>query len=174
MWRDLFSPRQLLCHGTSVEVFREMLDADRADGKLNEVRQAAYGYLALTLDTLLNYNSRSGIVGHSNRPRRAPYLLSTRFLIQVVLCGDGASRFRCGLRLGHQQDRQMHPELVALVRPKVKGDAGGLFDDADAVEYHPATGDHHLQAGRQPRPHRRRQHRRGGHGSALLRQRHVR
>ena len=43
-WRDLFSPRQLLCHGTSVEVFREMLDADRAAGKLNEVRQAAYGY----------------------------------------------------------------------------------------------------------------------------------
>ena len=46
IWRDLFSPRQLLCHGTSVEVFREMLDADRAEGKLNEVRQAAYGYLA--------------------------------------------------------------------------------------------------------------------------------
>ena len=49
IWRDLFSPRQLLCHGTSVEVFREMLDADRAEGKLNEVRQAAYGYLALSL-----------------------------------------------------------------------------------------------------------------------------
>ena len=30
---NLFSPRQLLCHGTSVEVFREMLDADREDGK---------------------------------------------------------------------------------------------------------------------------------------------
>ena len=30
MWRDLFSPRQLLCHGTSVKVFREMLDADRS------------------------------------------------------------------------------------------------------------------------------------------------
>ena len=58
LWRDLFSPRQLLCHGTSVEVFREMLDADRADGKLNEIRQAAYGYLALSLDKLLNYNSR--------------------------------------------------------------------------------------------------------------------
>ena len=48
LWRDLFSSRQLLCHGTSVEVFREMLDADRAEGKLNEVRQAAYGYLALS------------------------------------------------------------------------------------------------------------------------------
>ena len=34
LWRDLFSPRQLLCHGTSVEIFREMLEADRADGKL--------------------------------------------------------------------------------------------------------------------------------------------
>ena len=32
VWRDLFSPRQLLCHGTNVEVFREMLDADRAAG----------------------------------------------------------------------------------------------------------------------------------------------
>ena len=55
-WRDLFSPRQLLCHGTSVEVFRELLEADHAKGELSEVRKATYGYLALTLDTLLNYN----------------------------------------------------------------------------------------------------------------------
>ena len=60
LWRDPFSPRQLLCHGTSVEVFREMLDADRAAGWLDEARKAAYGYLALTLDTLLNYNNREG------------------------------------------------------------------------------------------------------------------
>ena len=59
-WRDLFSPRQLLCHGTSVEVFRELLEADRSRGELSEVRKAAYGYLALTLDTLLNYNNRAG------------------------------------------------------------------------------------------------------------------
>ena len=57
-WRDLFSPRQLLCHGTSVEVFREMLEADRAAGELTEVREAAYGYLALALDKLRDYNSR--------------------------------------------------------------------------------------------------------------------
>ena len=57
-WRDLFSPRQLLCHGTSVEVFRELLDLDRAAGELTEVRKAAYGYLALALDKLLNYNCR--------------------------------------------------------------------------------------------------------------------
>ena len=59
LWRDLFAPRQLLCHGTSVEVFREMLDADRASGQLSAVRKAAYGYLALALDTLVNYNNRA-------------------------------------------------------------------------------------------------------------------
>ena len=58
LWRDLFSPRQLLCHGTSVEVFREHLEADRAAGELTELRKAAYGYLALSLDKLLNYNCR--------------------------------------------------------------------------------------------------------------------
>ncbi len=57
-WRDLFSPRQLLCHGTSVEVYREMLETDRSAGLLDDVRKAAYGYLALALDKLLNYNSR--------------------------------------------------------------------------------------------------------------------
>ena len=60
-WRDLFSPRQLLCHGTSVEVFREMLEGDRAAGQLGEVRKAAYGYLAIALDKLLNYNSRMSV-----------------------------------------------------------------------------------------------------------------
>ena len=57
-WQDLFSPRQLLCHGTSAETFREMLDSDRASGQLSDVSKAAYGYLAIALDTLLNYNCR--------------------------------------------------------------------------------------------------------------------
>ena len=60
-WRDLFSPRQLLCHGTGVEVFREMLETDRANGELTDVRKAVYGYLALSLDKLLNYNSRMSV-----------------------------------------------------------------------------------------------------------------
>ncbi len=59
-WRDLFSPRQLLCHGTSVDVFREMVEADRSAQSLDENQKRAYGYLALTLDTLLNYNNRAG------------------------------------------------------------------------------------------------------------------
>ena len=65
-WRDLFSARQLLCHGTSVEVFREVLDADRSAGDLSDVRMAAYGYLAITIDKLLDWNSRS-CMWHPNR-----------------------------------------------------------------------------------------------------------
>jgi len=65
-WRDMFSPRQLLCHGTSVEIYREMLEEDRREGRLTPVRKAAYGYLALSLDKLRDYNSRMS-VWHSNR-----------------------------------------------------------------------------------------------------------
>ena len=58
MWRDLFSPRQLLCHGLSVEVFRELLQEELAKGALNEVATAAFVYLAFALDKLVDRNSR--------------------------------------------------------------------------------------------------------------------
>ena len=71
LWRDLFSPRQLLCHGTSVEVFRELLEEDKKNGNLTDIRKAAYGYLAISFDTLLNYNSRL-TTWHANRTRVGP------------------------------------------------------------------------------------------------------
>lgn len=58
-WLAMFSPRQLLTHGTCVEVFREMIEEDRAEGSLNEVRSVAYIYVAIAFDTLLNYGNRS-------------------------------------------------------------------------------------------------------------------
>lgn len=59
LWRDMFSPRQLLGHGTATELFREMVEADRLAGTLSEVRKASFVYLSLTLDTLTNYGNRS-------------------------------------------------------------------------------------------------------------------
>ena len=136
MWQDLFSPRQLLCHGTSVEAFREMLDADREDGKLNEVRQAAYGYLAFSIDKLLNYNSRM-----------------TRWIVPRQVVAGTFDRHDFSFKwsyaemapliagLGYdwaiKQTSKCIKELVTLVRPKAKGDAGGLFDDTDAAEFTP-------------------------------------
>ena len=57
-WRDLFSPRQLLVHGTSVEIWRELLEEERRKGPLPEATRAAFVYLALALDKLRDYNSR--------------------------------------------------------------------------------------------------------------------
>ena len=60
-WRDFFSPRQLLCHGISVETFGELLDQDKKSGNLTDIRRAAYCYLAIALDTTIDYNSRLSI-----------------------------------------------------------------------------------------------------------------
>jgi len=66
-WRDLFSPRQLLCHGTSVEIFQELLNEESAKPEgLNDCTRAALGYIALALDKLLDYNSRC-VTWHANR-----------------------------------------------------------------------------------------------------------
>ncbi|WP_234942435.1 DUF1156 domain-containing protein (plasmid) [Sinorhizobium medicae] len=58
LWRDMFSPRQLLGHGLASEIFRDMVEEDRLAGRLTDVRRAAYIYLSFSLDKLRDYNSR--------------------------------------------------------------------------------------------------------------------
>ncbi|MFT9256722.1 MAG: DUF1156 domain-containing protein [Acetobacter sp.] len=58
LWRDMFSPRQLLGHGISSEIFRNMVEEDGHAGRLTDVRRAAYIYLSFSLDKLRDYNSR--------------------------------------------------------------------------------------------------------------------
>ena len=60
-WKDIFLPRQLLCHGTSVEVFRELLEKEESKGTLQDATKAAFIYLSFALDKLLNYNSRMSV-----------------------------------------------------------------------------------------------------------------
>ena len=136
IWRDLFSLRQLLCHGTSVEVFREMLDADRAEGKLNEVREAAYGYLALTLDTLLNYNNRAG--RWDNTTGRVRSIFDRHDFAFVWSYAEMAPLVSgVGYDWAIDKTAKCIRELVALVRPDAEKKSGNLFDDADAAEYTP-------------------------------------
>ncbi len=137
LWRDLFSPRQLLCHGTSVEVFREMLDADRAKGALSEIRKAAYGYLALSLDTMLNYNSLSGIwdtaTGRGIRQTFARHDFSFKWSyaeMAPLVAGVGYD-------WAIEKTAKCIKELVSLVRPNAGSGAGDLFEDAEAAEYVP-------------------------------------
>ena len=137
-WRDLFSPRQLLCHGTSVEVFREMLDADRAAGKLTEVRQTAYGYLALSLDKLLNYNSRMSVW----MPTRE-VVANTFNRHDFAFCWSHAEMAPLVVGLGFdwaiEQTAKCIGELVALVRPEADDNAGTLFANAGVEARSPAS-----------------------------------
>ena len=136
LWRDLFSPRQLLCHGTSVEVFREMLDADRANGKLDEIREAAYGYLALTLDTLLNYNNRAG--RWDNTTGRVRSIFDRHDFAFVWSYAEMAPLVAgIGYDWAIEKTAKCVDELVSLVRPGAGGGAGDLFDIAEATEYVP-------------------------------------
>ena len=131
LWRDLFSPRQLLCHGTSVEVFREMLAADRTDGKLSEVQQAAYGYLALSLDKLLNYNSRMSVW----MPTRE-VVANTFNRHDFAFCWSHAEMVPLVVGLGYDwaigQTAKCIRELVALIHPEANGATGNLFDEPNA------------------------------------------
>ena len=136
IWRDLFSSRQLLCHGTSVEVFREMLDADQAAGKLNEVRQAAYGYLALSLDKLRDYNSRM-TRWHVNREVMVNTFDRHDFSFKWSYAEMAPLIAGLGYDWAIGQTAKCIGELVALVRSEAKGNTGGLFDEANAAEYIP-------------------------------------
>ena len=56
-WVKMFNPRQQLAHGHCVQAFRECVDTDDDGGNLNERRRAAWAYIAIALDKLINRNS---------------------------------------------------------------------------------------------------------------------
>ena len=135
-WRDLFSPRQLLCHGTSVEVFREMLAADRTEGKLNEVRKAAYGYLALSIDKFINWNARLSswnvnLEGMRSVFDRHDFAFKWSYAEMAPLIVGLGYDWVIG------QTAKCIDELIALVRPDADSKIGNLFDDANTAEYTP-------------------------------------
>ena len=135
-WRDLFSPRQLLCHGTSVEVFREMLEADRAAGALTEVRKAAYGYLALSLDKLCDYNSLMcvwhsyrAVIGHTFSQHDFSFKWSYAEMAPLVT--------GVGYDWVIQQTAKCIKELVQLVHPN--SGLPDLFDQSAQRPSQPVT-----------------------------------
>ena len=135
-WRDLFSPRQLLCHGMSVEAYREMLEVDRAAGELSDMRKAAYGYLALSLDKLLNYNSRMSVW----MPTRE-VVANTFNRHDFAFCWSHAEMAPLVTGLGYdwaiRQTAKCVKELVELVHPK--GQRSDLFASEEPRQPPPVT-----------------------------------
>jgi adenine-specific DNA methylase len=116
LWRDLFSPRQLLCHGTSVEIYRELLEEERATGSLDDLAIAAFGYLAITLDKLLNYNSRMSVW----MPTRE-VIANTFNRHDFAFCWSHAEMSALITGFGYEwaveQTAKSMEELIDLVRP---------------------------------------------------------
>ena len=136
LWRDLFSPRQLLCHGTSVEVFREMLEADQQDGRLTDVRRAAYGYLALSLDKLLNYNARM-TRWHANREVLLGAFDRHDFSFKWSYAEMSPLVAGVGYDWAIGQTAKCIDELVSLVRPPVSGNGDFFTAERTPDEYTP-------------------------------------
>ena len=55
-WVKMFNPRQQLAHGYCVQVFRECADADEEADELDDCRRAAWGYIGIALDKMINRN----------------------------------------------------------------------------------------------------------------------
>ena len=138
-WRDLFSPRQLLCHGTSVEVYREMLGEDREAGELTPVRKAAYGYLSIALDKNLDYNNRSSVWDSSTG-------LGIRHLFKrhdFAFCWSYAEMAALVAGIGYEWSMnkiaKCIEELVELASPHGNGDNQELFADDTPTYSAPIT-----------------------------------
>ena len=56
-WVKMFNPRQQLAHGHCVAAYRECVDEDRKAERLNERRKAAWSYVAIAFDKIVNRNS---------------------------------------------------------------------------------------------------------------------
>jgi len=158
-WQQVFSPRQLLCHGTSVEVFRELLDEERQAGRLDEATRAAFVYLSFALDKLLNYNSRMSIW----MPTRE-VVANTFNRHDFAFCWTHAEMAPLITGLGYdwaiEQTGKALRELIELTRPgtitkpsKKKDISDDLFKpraaDTPEVVITCASGDslHHIDSG---------------------------
>lgn len=126
LWRDLFSPRQLLGHCTAVEIYRELLDEA---GELNEITRTAFGYLGLSLDKMLNYNSRMS-VWMSTREVMANTFNRHDFSFSWSHAEMAPLIVGLGYDWAIEQTAKCIEELVELCRPDAKVGAGGTAQDA--------------------------------------------
>jgi adenine-specific DNA methylase len=116
LWRDMFSPRQLLGHGTAAQVYRELLQEERAASAWSDAKTAGFVYLALSLDKVLNYNSRMS-VWMSNREVVANTFNRHDFSFAWSHAEMAPLIAGLGYDWAIEQTAKCIGELVALVRP---------------------------------------------------------
>lgn len=141
LWRELFSPRQLLGHGVAVEVYRQLIDEEKAAGRWTELTAAAFAYLAISLDKMLNYNSRMSVW----MPTRE-VVANTFNRHDFAFTWSHAEMAPLIAGLGYdwaiEQTAKCIGELVTLVRPDASQQEqkqGGFDFDAQQIAFQPPS-----------------------------------
>ncbi len=116
LWRDMFTPRQLLCHGTDVEVFRELLDESIRANALTACLKASFIYLALALDKFADYNSRAS-AWHGGREVMEHTFRDHAFVIKWSFAEMAPLIAGLGYDWAIRQTAKCIAELVTLIRP---------------------------------------------------------
>ncbi len=94
------------------------------------MRQAAYGYLALALDTMLNYNNRSG--RWDNTTGRVRSIFDRHDFAFVCSYAEMAPLVAgVGYDWSIEKTGKCIDELVSLIHPSTDGSAGDLLDAAE-------------------------------------------
>jgi adenine-specific DNA methylase len=117
-WKQLFNPRQLLCHGTSMEIFREMVEEEESKGDLSEVKKAAFVYLSFSLDKLRDYNARM-TRWHSNREVMAGTFDRHDFAFKWSYAEMAPLIVGLGYDWAIKQTGKCIKELIELTRPDI-------------------------------------------------------
>lgn len=117
-WRDVFSPRQLLCHGTSVEVFRELLEEEEFNGTLKDTTKAAFVYLSFSLDKLRDYNSKL-TRWHNKRAVMVNTFDDHNFAFKWSYAEMSPLITGIGYDWAIEQTRKCIEELIQLSRPDI-------------------------------------------------------
>jgi putative DNA methylase len=143
-WRDMFSPRQLYGHCTSVEVFQELVEEIRANnsGSIPELDRAALTYLALALDKMLNYNAYQ-VRWHSNREVLAGVFDRHDFSFKWSYAEMAPTVTGVGYDWAIEQTGKALKELIELVGHD-DGKPGNLFQGGTglpAIELHCTSAD---------------------------------
>lgn len=137
LWRDMFSPRQLLGHGTSVEIFRELVDEVGGRGPVSD---AALVYLAIANDTLLNYGTRS--CRWDTATQRVRSLFDRHDFAFVSSYAEMASLVTgLGYDWALEKTAKCIEELVELSRPGQPGTLFGSAPEAPPVTVSCGSGD---------------------------------
>jgi putative DNA methylase len=143
-WADMFSPRQLYGHCTSVEVFQELVEEIRANnsGSIPDLDRAALTYLALALDKMLNYNAYQ-VRWHSNREVLAGVFDRHDFSFKWSYAEMAPTVTGVGYDWAIEQTGKALKELIELVGHD-DGKPGNLFQEGTglpAIELHCTSAD---------------------------------